>query len=109
MAVYMYQLAYTAESIAAQVKAPQDRLAVAKQLVEAAGGKLLAGGYSFGEYDLVFISELPDNSSAAALALTVAAGGTAKAAKTTPLMSGAEFVEALKKAQTVGSGYRPAR
>lgn len=110
MPMYLYQCAYTAESIAAQIKAPQDRLeAAARPLVEAVGGKLLAGGYSFGEYDALVVFEAPDDVSVAAVALAVAAGGAVKAAKTTKLLSGAEWIEALRKAPTAGSPYRPAR
>src|SRR5439155_1381098 len=74
MPQYLYQLAYTAESLAAQVKNPQDRLEVAaKPLLAAVGGKLLGGGYSFGEYDVAIIIEAPDDTAAASVALAVAA------------------------------------
>jgi hypothetical protein len=43
----------------------------------------------------------------AAVALAVAAGGAVRAGRTTRLLSGSEWVEALKKASSVG--YRPAR
>ncbi len=45
----------------------------------------------------------------AALALSVAAGGAIKAAKTTALMSGAQAVAAMTKAATVGKTYKRAR
>ena len=109
MPLYMYQVAYTPESIAAQIKEPQDRIERAAQsLIKAVGGKLLAAGYAFGDYDITVIYEAPDDQAAAALALTVAAGGAAKAAKTTKLLSGQEWVGALRKAQGMGSAYRPA-
>jgi len=110
MPLYLYQLAYTDQSLEAQIKNPQDRLeAAARPSIEAAGGKLVAGGYSFGEYDIMILYEAPDDVSAAAVALAVAAGGAVKAAKTTKLLSGAEWVEALGKASTVRASYRPAR
>ena len=49
--------------------------------------------------------QMPDNVSAAAFALAVAAGGAFKSHKTTPLMSMEEGIEAMKKAG--GTGYRP--
>ena len=110
MALYMYQLAYTPESIAAQIKSPADRIeSVAKPLLEKAGGKVLAAGYSFGEYDLTLIYEAPDDQTAAAVALAVAAGGAVRAARTTKLLTGPEFVQALQKAQGVAGQYHPAR
>jgi len=107
MPLYMYQAAYTAESIAAQIKNPQDRIDAVRPAFEAIGGKILAAGYPFGEYDVVVIYEAPDDTAAASLALAVAAGGAARSAKTTKLLTGQEYVAALKGAQT--SQYRPAR
>jgi uncharacterized protein with GYD domain len=110
MSIYLWQGTYTAESIAAQIKDPGDRLeAAARPVVEAAGGKLLAGGFSFGEYDVTIVYEAPDDTSAAAIALVVAAGGAVKAAHTTKLLSGAEWVQALRKAGETAKAYRPAR
>jgi hypothetical protein len=43
------------------------------------------------------------------IALGVAAGGAIKASKTTVLMTGAEGVAAMKKADAVVQTYRPAR
>ena len=48
---------------------------------------------------------MPDNVSAAAFAVAVAAGGACKNVKTTPLLSIAEGIEAMKKAGQ--SGYQP--
>src|SRR5262245_5481300 len=43
----LYQLAYTPESIAAQIQSPQDRLEVVGRQLTGAGVTFLAGGYSF--------------------------------------------------------------
>ena len=108
MPLYLYQIAYTPESLAAQMQNPQDRLeVVGKQLAESAGVKIVAGGYSFGEYDVAAIVEAPDDTTMAAIALAIAAGGAAKVAKTTPLLSGAQWVAAMQKAPSIT--YRPAR
>ncbi len=110
MALYMYQAAYTPESWAAQLKNPQNRAEnVGRALCEAAGGKLVGAWYCFGEYDLVIVADVPNAESMASIALAVAAGGAAKSAKTTALMSGAECVAAMTKAASVASAYKPAR
>ena len=110
MSLYMYQAAYTSESIAAQMKKPQDRIEVAaKPLIQAAGGRMLAAGYTFGEYDILVVFEAPDNASAAAVALAVAAGGAVRSAKTTTLMSGEDWVNALSKTASIAGVYQPAR
>ena len=106
---YLYQAAYTPESLAAQIKDPEDRLEVVRPALEAAGGTLVVGGYPFGEYDVLAVYEAPDDTAAAALALAVGAGGAVKAAKTTRLLSGQEWTDALRKAQGIAPQYRPAR
>ena len=110
MPLFMYQAAYTSESWAAQVKNPQNRVeTVGRQVSEAVGGKLVGGWLCFGEYDLVIIADVPDMESMAGIALAIAAGGAIKASKTTPLMTGAQGIGALKKADTVAKTYKPAR
>ena len=105
MAHYMVQAAYTAEAIAAMVKKPEDRAAAIRPVVEKLGGKLEGVWFCFGDYDIVGISQLPDNVSAAAFAFAVTQGGKMKTLKTTPLMSADEAVKAMKMA--AGAGYRP--
>jgi uncharacterized protein with GYD domain len=76
-----------------------------RKQVEKLGGQLKGIWLSFGDYDIVTIIEMPDNESAAAVSLAVSAGGSVKTVKTTPLLSVAEGLSALKKART--SGYKP--
>ena len=110
MPLYLYELSYTAESIAAQIKDPKDRLeTAARPALKAVGGKLVGGGFAFGDRDIVILYEAPDDESAAAVALAVAAGGAVRTGKTTKLMTGAQWVASLKKAGAIGSAYKPAR
>jgi uncharacterized protein with GYD domain len=110
MPLYLYQAAYTPESWAAQLKNPQNRVeTIGKAACEAVGGKLVGGWYCFGEYDLVIVADVPDDESMSAIALAIAAGGALKAGKTTKLLSGAQGVEAMRKADAVAKIYRPAR
>ena len=95
MPTYMFRESYTSDAWAVQIKNPQNRMEVARQIIEAQGGKLLSAYYAFGEDDVVLIAEFPDNVSAATVALTVAGGGAAKAFKTTVLLSVEEVLEAL--------------
>jgi len=74
-------------------------------VIECLGGHLESAYLAFGDYDVVVIAEMPDNSSAAALFLAASAGGALKAVMTTPLLTIEEGLEAMKKA--AGAGYRP--
>jgi len=105
VASYLFQISYSAEAWAAMIKHPQDRAQAVSQAVEKLGGKVGSFWMSFGDYDLIEVLEMPDNVSAAAFAVAVAAGGACKNVKTTPLLSIAEGVEAMKRAGT--SGYKP--
>jgi uncharacterized protein with GYD domain len=86
------------------VKQPQNRLEAVRPVVEKLGGRFEHAWLAFGEYDIISVVEMPDNTNAAAFAMAAAAGGAMKAFKTTPLLSVEEGVEAMRKAQ--GAGYR---
>jgi uncharacterized protein with GYD domain len=58
---------------------------------------------------VLVVFEAPDDTAVASLALAVAAGGAVRAAKTTKLLSGQEWVEALRRAQNLAPQYRPTR
>jgi uncharacterized protein with GYD domain len=103
----MYQAAYTAESMAAQIKEPQDRIEAVRPTLEGMGATIIAGGYPFGEFDVLVVFEAADDTTAASFAMAVAAGGAVKSAKTTRLLTGQQWIESLRKAQ--GSQYQPAR
>jgi uncharacterized protein with GYD domain len=106
----MYQAGYTAESWAAQMEKPQNRIeTVARKACKAVGGKLVGGWLCFGEYDFVIIADVPDKESMAAIAIAVGAGGAIKSSKTTVLMTAKEGIEALEKASAVAGAYKPAR
>ena len=110
MSLYLYELSYTAESLAAQIKNPQDRIpAVAKPILDKIGGTLVGGGYSLGDADVVILIDVPDDVSAAAVAVAVSAGGAVTSSKTTKLLSGDEWVSALTKAGDIAGVYTPAR
>jgi uncharacterized protein with GYD domain len=106
MAHYLWQVGYTPEGWAALVKNPQNRIEAVRPAVEKLGGKIESGWFAFGKYDIVAIVQFPDNVSAAAMAIAAAAGGACRAFRTTPLLSPAEGVEAMKKASA--TGYKPA-
>jgi uncharacterized protein with GYD domain len=106
MPLYLTQVAYNQEAWQALINNPQNRIEAIRPAIEKLGGKIVNGWFAFGDYDIVSVLEMPDNVAAAAIAIAFAAGGACKAVKTTPLMTTAEGIEALKKAAT--SGYRAA-
>src|SRR5262245_59497257 len=107
MAHYLVQVAYTPEAWAAQLKDPKNRVEIVRPLLERLGARFEATYMAFGDYDIIFILEAPDNVSAAAIGMTVIAGGAVKAYKTTPLMSIDEGLAAMRKGGEAAGVYRP--
>lgn len=105
MSSYLLQASYSVGALAAMIKKPQNRTEAIRKAIEKLGGSLGGLWLSFGDYDVVAILEMPDNVSAAAMALAIGAGGACTSVKTTPLLSVEEGMLALKKAGS--SGYKP--
>ncbi len=98
MPLYMSQFAYTSDAWSALVKNPQNREDVLRALIEKLGGRLVSFYYCFGEYDGVFISEMPDETTVTAAILAAVSPGHVKAIKTTILLTTAQTMEAMRKA-----------
>ena len=107
MPQYLGRFSYSASAVRALVDSPQDRETAAREVVEALGGRLLGFWFAFGEYDGVFIVELPDHATATALAMTVAGSGAMSRFETTVLLGMDEAQEAMRKAASASAGYRP--
>ncbi len=104
MALYMYQASYTAKSMAAQLKDPQDPVEAIGTALEEVGAEIVVAAFPFGEYDLLVVYEAPDDMTAASVAMAVAAGEV-KSAKTTRLLSGQEWLESLRKRRIVSTRH----
>jgi uncharacterized protein with GYD domain len=81
---------------------PQDRIDGSTNGFEKLGGKLHTSFFAFGPFDVLAITEFPDNLSAAAISIAFVAGGAVSNIQTTPLLTAAQAVEALRKAGTCG-------
>jgi uncharacterized protein with GYD domain len=102
MALYMVQATYTAEAIATMAKNPQDRSVPVRELMQKLGGQMISFYFCYGEYDVVALGELPDDSAATAVAMAAISPGHLKAYKTTKLFTVEETMEAMRKAGSLG-------
>ena len=107
MPFYMQRFKYGANAMKALVAKPNNRRDVAKQIVEAHGGKLREYYLAFGAYDVLMIAEYPDNAAATAVSLTVGASGAFSGGETTPLVTMEEAVGAMKRANKAKGAYKP--
>src|SRR6476660_10504795 len=102
---FLHQVSYTSEAMAGLTANPHDRFEAVRGPIEKLGGKFEHGYFAFGEHDAILITDMPDNISAAAIALAFAAGGALRNCQTTPLMTITEALDAMRKAGTCG--YKP--
>jgi len=100
MPKYLVRASYNADGLKGLLKdkATGRRAAVVKA-VEGIGGKVESFYYAFGEDDAILILDLPDNVTAAALAVSVSASGLVRA-RTTPLLTIEEADQAVGKSVT---------
>ena len=66
---FLTQVAYNEQAWQALVANPQNRLDAIRPVIEKLGGRVVNAYFAFGDYDFVLITELPNNVSAAALAI----------------------------------------
>jgi uncharacterized protein with GYD domain len=98
MSTFLIEASYTPEAIAAMVKNPQDRAEAVRPMIEKMGGKLIGLWFSYGDRDIVAIAEAPDGVTAVALGMAVSKSGAMRSYRTTPLLSSAEAMQAMRKA-----------
>ena len=96
MAKYLIQADYTLDGVRGlQQAGGSSRRDAVSAALESAGGKLESFYFGFGAHDAHVIAEMPDNTSAAAVALTVNATGGA--ATTITVLLTPEEVDAAAK------------
>jgi uncharacterized protein with GYD domain len=96
MPVYVTLGKYTAEAMKAINEVPE-RLQQNTQLIESKGGKLLAFYGLMGEWDLLAVTEFPDEKSAVSALLTIGKAGRLVTQTMTAIV-GEEFVNLARNA-----------
>jgi uncharacterized protein with GYD domain len=103
MPKYLVQASYIGDGVEGlRQEGGSARRAAVEKACASVGGRLDAFFYAFGDTDVVTIMDLPDNTTAAGVALLVAASGKVDV-KTTVLLTPEELDAAVK----IGGAYRP--
>jgi uncharacterized protein with GYD domain len=103
MPKYLIQASYTGDGVQGlRQEGGSARRATVEKACSSVGGKLESFYFAFGEADVVAVIDVPDNSTAAGIALLIAASGKVNI-KTTVLLSPEEVDAAVK----IGGDYRP--
>lgn len=106
----LYMVKYENDQKAAMVAndAMRDRAAIHRKAIADFGGKPIAQYGSYGEYDMVYLYEMPDDKALAANLHLTDSYGLAKYSKTIPLMESGDFAASLKLAHDTPTNYTPA-
>ena len=97
MAKYMFRTSYTQSGLNGLLaEGGTGREAALRQTIEGAGGTLEGFYYAFGDCDLYLITDLPDEATATALSLNIAAAG-ALTVSVTVLLTPQDVDEAVAK------------
>jgi|SRR5438874_1914999 len=97
MPKYLLRVNYTLDGVRGVLaKGGAARKAAAAAAAKSAGGKVESFYFAFGDTDVYVVADMPDNASAAALALTVSGGGGATV-DTTVLLTPEEIDTATSK------------
>ena len=92
---YILLINWTEQGISKIKESSADRFSSFKASVEKAGGKLIGGYYTFGEYDMVIIIEAPNDEIVMALLLEVGPAGNART-KTLKAFTAEEGIKIIK-------------
>jgi uncharacterized protein with GYD domain len=107
MPLYMTQARFTSEAWDALYSNKEDRREVLSKMLEEAGGRLIDYYFSFGDADVMVITEAPNNMTAASAVIAIAKAGAVTDVRTTVLMSYEEGIAALQHSGSMG--YTPPR
>jgi uncharacterized protein with GYD domain len=107
----LYLVKYENDQKAAMVanEDTRDRAAIHRKAIADFGGKPIAQFGSYGEYDMAYIYEMPDEKALAANLHLTDSYGLAKYSKAIPLLDAQDFAQSLKLAAETPTNYAPAK
>lgn len=95
MPTYVTLFKWTEQGVK-DIKSAPARFVASKKLAESMGGKVLGLYVTMGEYDIVAVTEGPDDETASAAVLSIGAQGTVRST-TLRAFTESEFSEIVKK------------
>lgn len=106
--IFITQGRYTEQAMAGMLEHPEDRTLALEKLLDAAGIKLLASYWTFGEYDFLVVAEAKDEHEWMKVLLLAASTGGLKDPRTTIAVSTADGEKAFAAAHALRAKFRPA-
>ncbi len=90
MSYFCHQVSYTTDARNRLLHDPLDRLDAIRDPIEKLGGKLQSSYFALGPFDVLVISEFPEDVSPAAISVAFSQGGAIANIRTIPLLPLAE-------------------
>ena len=90
MSFFCHQVSYTTDARNRLLHDPLDRMDAIRDPIERLGGKLQSSYFALGPFDVLVISEFPDDVSPAAISVAFSQGGAIANIHTIPLLPLAE-------------------
>jgi uncharacterized protein with GYD domain len=90
MSFFCHQVSYTTDARNRLLHDPQDRFEAIRAPIEKLGGQLRSSFFTLGPFDVLVISEFPDDVSPSAIAVAFSDGGAIASIHTIPLLPLAE-------------------
>ena len=106
MPIYISRGRYSADAVKNLLANPEDRLPAVRNLVEAAGAKLLNFYVTLGHYDFLIITEAPSAKEASAAILAAAASGSITDNETTEAFTTSEARQVFAGASKAAEKYK---
>src|SRR5215470_13674822 len=98
---------FTHDYLKGLLAAPEDREAPVRQVVEAAGGKVISYYVTTGETDFLLISEANEAEAVIAALMAASGAGTISHVSTVRAWTAAEFKGIAERAAKAAKSYRP--
>lgn len=106
MPTFIMQGRYSTPGVKGLVTKPQNREAAVRNLVDAAGGRLLHFYLTTGEHDFLLIVHAPDTETAVTAAMVASASGAVTDMKTVQAWSAPEFSALAERAGLITESYQ---
>ena len=95
---FCHQISYTSAAWQHVLQNPQDHFELVRGPIESLGGKIHAAFFALDSYDVLALTEFPENASPADISVALFAGGDVAQIHTTRLLDAAQALEAMRKA-----------
>ena len=94
MSYFCHEVSFTSEAWSRVLQNPDDRFEAIRAPIENLGGKIRAAFFTTGRFDVLAITEFPENITPSDICIAFARGGAVANIRTLPLLTAAQAIAA---------------